>query len=619
MSIMGNGSRGIPGLAALVALLVAGFACNGQDDDDSAAEACQPPENWTVGEVVDTEGCGVLAAVDGSWGDTLWVVRVEGSDYDMGYQYGRLTGPMLLELWWAYIGEIGEELGASTPEDADAIVGGYLDKIWGWFEPHLPQEQLDMLQGAADGMAAAGAEYGTGDIDELVFIHRLVGFAELAVSAQLDGNNILGLVHFVENGYSDPLLDYYGVDAKEADEDATAALLAPFEERVMLPVDTSDDHGWMCSSYAAWGDATEDGGLYGVRNMDFSSGTGIYKYGSIAVFVPEDGHAYASISWLGLNLGALAGINEHGVTIAAAQASTPLERLDTESLLMRGSSLLRHASDLDEALPFMEQAPSIGTVGVIGWGDPLNGGANAQAAAFEMTGASVAFYRHNHDCTVEERLIRYDFDGNVESELTHSDDPWLMNHEADAVEIGLDAVPRYFQHDGTDFVLDENDHYIEVATAEEGEMLPTGYTLDCAVYRGDPAMAHGVHVQQAAANGPMDDDGTGLMQYAGSWHERYKPYHDITDAYINGTPFTWRDAEIVPDNGGQATPVGLDQVEVMSRAAAMESSNVWDALYDATNLKVRISFETGTEDDWIGAHEQPPFTEIDMKDIFLTD
>ena len=92
----------------------------------------------------------------------------------------------------------------------------------------------------------------------------------------------------------------------------------------------------------------------------------------------------------------------------------------------------------------------------------------------------------------------------------------------------------------------------------------------------------------------------------------------MTLAYENGTEFTWRDEVVIPDNGGQRVGIGLDEAEAISRVAAM-SSNVWDVVYDTTNLVIRVSFESGSGETWVPAHEQPPYLELDLDDLFLTD
>jgi len=165
------------------------------------------------------------------------------------------------------------------------------------------------------------------------------------------------------------------------------------------------------------------------------------------------------------------------------------------------------------------------------------------------------------------------------------------------------------------FEQDAHGAYIEVE--EGGQPIQTGYPLDCALYRGDEAMAYGVRIHQAAANGPMRDN-PGLMIESSSWTKRYWPMYQMTVAYQDGTALDWDGAELIPDNGGEQVKIGMDQTELVSRTAAM-SSNVWDVVYDCTDLAIRVSYEGGTGDTWVRASEQPPFLEIDLNAVFLTD
>ena len=592
------------------------------DDDDAAA-------SWVLGEIVDTEGKGVLARMDGPWGDDLWVVRVEGSNQEMGYQYGRLMGQKMLDLWWTFIGEIGAELGASDPEDADFLVGSMLDKAWGQFEPHTDAQQLQMIEGLAQGMTAAGCEYGEDDVTITSFVHRMLALTEFAISSHMSGDDIIGLTHLLESGYSDEMLEFYGVEyaalstpSRLDDGDALATawdLLSDPE-----PFESDGDPILHCSTYAAWGERTKDGALLGTRNMDFSSDTGIGAYANLAAFVPDEGVPWVSISWVGMTLGGLAAINQQGVTMGQAEASTPMERLATECGVLKASRLLQNATDLDSALDIMQSAPTVGATGMIAWGDPLHDGAGAEAAAFEQNGVSFAIHRNRHDCSVESSLYRYDLDGNVDTIYTHDEHPELANLEADAREIDGAASVRYFSCTDPcltldDLVVDEGE-YVEVPGPAEGSMpIQTGYPLDCAVYRGDSAFSNGVRMHQSASHGPMSGDGTGLMIEGGAYRDRYYPQMEMTEAYSAGTAYTWDEVEVIADNGGQATLLTLDEVEQISRVAGMPSSNVWNVVFDATNLVARLSYESGTGDSWVAAKYQAEYLEIDLDDVFLTD
>jgi hypothetical protein len=318
----------------------------------------------------------------------------------------------------------------------------------------------------------------------------------------------------------------------------------------------------------------------------------------------------------------LAGISEEGIAVSAVGASSPFERARTEPQILKAREALWTATDLDSAMPFMTntlgdgivRAPTIGYNALVSWGDPHGGGANAQAAILETNGLEIGVFHHSADCTVEESLVRFDYEGAVDHIWTPDDHPEWVNREADAVEIDGDGDVRYFMHDGADYVMDGN-NYIEVAGPGEGIPLQTGYPMDCGLYRGDEAMNYGVRVHQSAANGPANG-GTGVMVHSGTYEERYLPMRAMALAYQDGTAYSWEGVEVIPDNGGQRVAIGLDEAEAISRVAAMES-NVYDVVYDTTNLVVRLSYESGGGETWLPASEQPPFLEIDLHDLFL--
>ena len=614
---------------SLAVLLPLGAGCPGPDADssDPAAACSAPVDQWTVGEIIDTEGCGVLARIDETetpWGGPLYILRVEGDHYHMGYQHGRMVGPYLLDLWWTYMDSLAEEAGLGSAETMDSMLGGMMDTVWEtWYGPNTPAIFHEEIQGFADGMVAAELEYGDDDDDLVKLPQRIITLIDLAMSSQLNFDDLGGLAGYISSGYTDALLDYYGADTSNM---SIAPQAWAIQDELMGSADPLHVYNGpllQCSYFAAWGDRTDDGGQYMTRNMDFSSDTGIWTNAAVAVYVPDEGVPYASISWLGANLGVLAGISREGIAVGAVGAESPFERIATEPALLRAREALENSTNLDDALPYLmndvgdgiNRAPTIGYNALVSWGDPRNEGADAQAVILESNGLETGIFHHHNDCSVEESLVIYDLDG-AATLYTHADDPELVNTEADAVEIDGQGDVRLFQVDEQgEYVLDEAGDYVEVESG--GQPIQTGYPLPCALYRGDEAMAYGVRIHQAAANGPMRDE-PGLMIESGSWTGRYWPMYQMTAAYEQGTAMEWDGAELIPDNGGSQVKIGMDQTELISRTAAM-SSNVWDVVYDTTHLAIRVSYEGGTGESWVRASDQPAFLEIDLNQVFLTE
>ncbi|MEM9142569.1 MAG: C45 family peptidase, partial [Bacteroidota bacterium] len=104
-----------------------------------------------------------------------------------------------------------------------------------------------------------------------------------------------------------------------------------------------------CSSFAAWGDKTEDGQLIIGRNFDFYVGDEFARNKIIAFVKPEQGHNFMSVSWGGF-IGVLSGMNDQGltVTINAGKSNFPLVAKTPISLVTR--EILQYASTIEEAI-----------------------------------------------------------------------------------------------------------------------------------------------------------------------------------------------------------------------------------------------------------------------------
>lgn len=104
-----------------------------------------------------------------------------------------------------------------------------------------------------------------------------------------------------------------------------------------------------CSSFAAWGDQTEDGKMIIGRNFDFYAGDEFAKNKIIAFVKPDKGHNFMSVNWGGF-IGVLSGMNDQGltVTINAGKSDFPLIAKTPISLVTR--EILQYASTIEEAI-----------------------------------------------------------------------------------------------------------------------------------------------------------------------------------------------------------------------------------------------------------------------------
>jgi hypothetical protein len=72
---------------------------------------------------------------------------------------------------------------------------------------------------------------------------------------------------------------------------------------------------WSCSCLAVWGEATKDGGLYQIRNLDFMTEAGLQDYPVIVVYNPDEGIPHASVTFAGI-VSVNTGMNAKGVALS---------------------------------------------------------------------------------------------------------------------------------------------------------------------------------------------------------------------------------------------------------------------------------------------------------------
>ncbi len=602
------------GIAAAACLVLVGCG----SDNTSIDPAPQGPPHIGVGTVVRWKDKGVLSEVNAPYG-RLQIVRLQGSHYDMGFQYGYLLHDEIDSLWkGVFIPYVAQQVGLGETV-VGIVMGGLLDDAWGHMEPYTPPEFLDELRGVEDGAAAAGVEDPT-QISKAVKSAMLL--AELSQSASM-GSDIGPFQDLVQRGYSTGYAKYFGLTAETN--------LDPIQRtcRVATTSNELDEAAerigslrklmLSCSFFAVWGDRT-DGRQIASRLLDWDKDIGLQDYRLLTVFVPDNGAPHVTIGYVGF-LGALAGISVKGIALGDVGATSVHERLDAEPGTLKSREILEYAANINDAFGYFENKVADGrnrptTIGanvMMAYGDPSGGGAAAEGVASETTGIFSSAFRYGPapECSEAAYLVELGQDGSQAHLWNNKDDPKVVNLEGDTYEIDADGNIRTFQVDASgQFVLDANGALIDDPA---GKPYKVGMRLPCALFRGDDAFAYGVRKYQVASNGPQGDSATHQMHLSGSYRGRYTTQHDMIDAYYNGKAFTWNGATVIPDNGGARVPIGLEQGEKIAKVAGM-SSNVFAVIYDTTNLVIHVAYESGTGDTWTRAVDNA-YLEVKLSDL----
>ncbi len=110
-----------------------------------------------------------------------------------------------------------------------------------------------------------------------------------------------------------------------------------------------------CTSFAAWGAATQNGHLLVGRNFDFDAGRCFDENKVVVRFEPDDGLDFISVAWPGL-IGVVTGINDARIAVAinAAQSADSRQIGTPVSLVLR--NVLQHASTLDDAVRIIRES-----------------------------------------------------------------------------------------------------------------------------------------------------------------------------------------------------------------------------------------------------------------------
>lgn len=216
-----------------------------------------------------------------------WELYVAGDPYQIGLQMGSLSEELMAAQEDAFLGQVDELVPSKTKQFL-------LRKLLAWYNRkmhlHVPKEYK---------------------------------------------SEILGLSNYAGDTYSYVADDYLRLLYFHSAHDIGHAL----QDLALVG----------CSSFAAWGDKTEDGNLIIGRNFDFYAGDEFAKNKMIAFIKPTQGYNFMSVTWAGM-IGVVSGMNDQGltVTINAGKSDIPLVAKTPISILTR--EILQYARTIDEAI-----------------------------------------------------------------------------------------------------------------------------------------------------------------------------------------------------------------------------------------------------------------------------
>ena len=104
-----------------------------------------------------------------------------------------------------------------------------------------------------------------------------------------------------------------------------------------------------CSSFAAWGNKTEDGSLIIGRNFDFYAGDDFAINKIVAFVKPIEGYRFMSVTWPGM-IGVVSGMNEQGLTVTINAGKSDIPRVAKTPISIVTREILQYAKNIDEAI-----------------------------------------------------------------------------------------------------------------------------------------------------------------------------------------------------------------------------------------------------------------------------
>lgn len=140
-----------------------------------------------------------------------------------------------------------------------------------------------------------------------------------------------------------------------------------------------------CSSFAAWGEASEDGRLLFARNFDLP-GAGVWDRRPAVIFcTPTNGLRYGYIATVGADTPGVTAFNEAGIVLSSHTRFHRNVRFDGRAILDLGQAIAAGARTIAEAVAIARAAPIASS-----WGILVASAAERRAVLLETHAGGVA-------------------------------------------------------------------------------------------------------------------------------------------------------------------------------------------------------------------------------------
>ena len=233
------------------------------------------------------------------------VLHVQGSPYERGFQHGYLLHGRIEST-------VSKGLSSASAVCAmaigDTISEGFRRLRLGMEEAkkYIPQEFFEEIRGMSDALTVRGSRL---DFDDMLTWNLMYD----------------SWCFYAHPGFGDPAANYH-----------------------------SDTIG--CSSFSAWGKATEDGAMVFGKNMDNLDLPGIPEGRLLVICDPSEGFGHVNITQAGM-LAIDGGMNEKGISMMTHYSGSRYETMKGCGIGILSRMILQGASSVEDAIRILDSNP----------------------------------------------------------------------------------------------------------------------------------------------------------------------------------------------------------------------------------------------------------------------